>query len=120
MRNKTPKRAALDRQTEKVAKAYREEFIWCQRCKICRATDIHEIASAAARAQARGERCCLLALCRECHEALHEDRVIAKELALKLVVDPEHFNRSRVLELMGYADTHITMDDIADHLEVTW
>jgi hypothetical protein len=119
MRSKSKKRAAIDRVSERVVLDFRLRYGRCMVCQVWqgRAIQVHEIASGPARAKARGERCCLLALCLECHEAIHKSRNLARELAIKLTRDPDHYDRSRVLELMGFADTYVTQQEVIGELK---
>ena len=92
----------------------------CQLCHWLKATDCHEIARGPARKAALECRSTWLALCRPCHEKLgdYSEWPVERQLALKLVVDPEHFDLVKVNRIRGRADGAITLADIVPHLKV--
>ena len=102
MRFRTPKRAKLDRQAQKTRDEYDRMFPFCQICGEV-ATDTHEIARGRNRLKAQSERCCLLHLCRGCHDEVGDPAAwpISRQLALKKKVDPMGYDLQRFNEIMG-------------------
>lgn len=98
--------------------AYRNQP--CQVCLSRLADDVHEIARGPARATAFSERLSWLAVCRSCHEAMGDYAAwpIERQLAVKLVVDAEHFDLAGFNELRGRAAGAITLADVAEFLKV--
>jgi hypothetical protein len=73
----------------------------CQVCVSRRASDCHEITRGAYREKALRHRAAWLAVCRECHEELGDYRAwpITRQLAVKLLADPWHFDLAVVNEI---------------------
>ena len=73
----------------------------CQCCLRHPAHDCHEILQGPLREQALYKRSCWLALCRECHDAMHDKSIwpVERQLALKLLADPNFFNLAEVNEI---------------------
>lgn len=105
------KRKQIDRM-KAPRKAYKAEFLTCQRCAKRLATDLHEIARGSHRHLAVEEPCCWLALCRKCHREMDDYSIwpIARQLALKLIADPNRFDLDRFNEIRG--------DEVTDMLEI--
>ena len=90
------------------------------RCWICGRTcnlETHEIANGAARQKALKEPCTWMRACCRCHRGDHglhsaSHWPLARQLALKLLRDHAHFDRSKVLKLKGFADTAVTRGEI--------
>ena len=93
MRRKSKKRGRQDYHDEKVRREYDAMFPFCQLCGEV-ATDTHEIARGPSRLAAQAERCCLLHLCRGCHEEMGDYTLwpIERQLVLKELVDPDGFD----------------------------
>jgi hypothetical protein len=90
----------------RAANEARAEFLrntpLCMDCGLCPPEHCHEIASGPARSKAIHEPVCWLSLCGPCHTRAHEKRDLARELALKAIVDfGAHYDRQRVNELRG-------------------
>jgi len=115
MRRRSLKGQKHDRDVAAVRSSYAKLFPICQ-SPWCRrlATDIHEIARGSHRQAALGERCCLLHLCRACHDEMDDYSVwpIARQLAMKLLGDPEGYDRVRVNLIRGRAAEAITQDEV--------
>ena len=77
-------------------------FPFCQVCGEV-AVDTHEIARGPSRVRAQGERCCLLHLCRPCHEQMGDYRVwpIDRQLELKKRGDPDGHDEDRCSTIHG-------------------
>lgn len=95
------------------------------RCMICghewrsadyfpRVLETHEIARGTARSKAVVCRAAWLVLCREHHVAVGDlsKWPVARQLALKLIRDPEGFDRVAVNRLRGRQDEAITHDEV--------
>ena len=114
----------MKRRSNKTAAIYREwtpirlEFVAAGPCCICGGTahDCHEIIGGTAhRMRAFVERCCWLRTCRTCHDEL-QGMSKPLQLALKLISDPEGFDRGRLLDVWGRPPTAITAEEILDEL----
>lgn len=120
MRNRSPKREQLLREVESVRQEYREWSMICQypRC-VQSHCDVHEIARGPARQEALGERCALLYLCREHHREMDNylEWPIARQAALKLIVDPDHYDLEKLNTLRGRASDAISHDEVVIWLE---
>lgn len=98
---------------------YRKLFPECQCGEGCglQAWEIHELAAGSHREKARSHRSCILHLSGPCHRRI-QGEPYDKGLARKLVADPEHFDRLEFLEVIGRAETAITMAEITRHLTI--
>lgn len=77
--------------------------------------DCHEIASGPARKRAVKDRSAWMVACRYCNGHELTDKTvwpIERQLALKKILDPEHYNRVRVNELRGRAPEAITDEEV--------
>lgn len=83
-----------------------------------RQLETHEIARGPVRVKAILEPSTFLRTCRWCHQEKLDTMPIAEQLAIKMVRDPIHYDRSRVLEIMGRADTAVTQDEVDEVMEV--
>lgn len=75
---------------------------YCDWCGIGDRLDPHEIARAGSKQGAIMERCAVLLLCRDCHEAVHrhaDDRAIG--LAVLYLSRPSDFDYERFVALTG-------------------
>ena len=81
---------------------------------------MHEIARGSHREAAFVDPATWLVLCRNCHEKLGDYRLwpIARQLALKLVADPQRFDLAKINSIRGRSEGAIDMADIASYLEV--
>ena len=106
MRNRSKSRSKQDRLDETKRSTYRELFPFCQACGDV-ACDVHEIARGGRRVKAQGVRCCLLHLCRPCHELMGDYSVwpVERQLRLKKAADPEGYDLEKFCEIYG---RHIT------------
>jgi hypothetical protein len=104
----------LDNAQRPMLDDFRRLFPHCQRCGRTPATDIHEILAGSFRERARGERACILHLCRACHECVQTwER--ARQLALKAWADPKGFDLFVVNEILG-CPTAVTMAEVDKYL----
>jgi cytochrome c553 len=76
--------------------------------------EVHEIARGPSRKQAVQERACWLLVCRRCHEELgdYSKWPLARQLALKLLQDREHFDLRKFNVIRGRAPNAITMREV--------
>ena len=105
--------------SDRVAREFIAENPNCWRCGRY-GVQCHEIACGPARKKARQERCSMLALCPDCHRKVHDYSLwpIARQLALKLIRDPKHFDPERVNELRGRSRFAIELFEIVEFLEM--
>jgi len=120
MNQESPKAAANRRKYALIRSAFKS---WAHRCMICHVrevVDVHEIANGPARQEALGKREAWLALCRGCHEDVDDKRLwpVERQLAVKLVNDPEWFDPVIVNVLRGRDPEAITLVEIAQYLKV--
>lgn len=102
---------------------YKETHRTCHLCRCRRATDVHEIVRRSKSNESVEHRCAWLALCRKCHDdevADYSRWPIARQLALKLCVDPDNFDLAKINELRGNSSTEFTPDDLAPYLPDPW
>ena len=105
-------------------KAWRESQP--DKCMVCRSSDVvlevHEIAKRSSAPKTWGNRLNYLLLCQSCHrevEASREVWPLARQLALKLVRDPKHFDLKSWLALYyPNAPERVTWAEVAEYLEV--
>lgn len=114
------KRRSLVQNCRSEREAYLKNAGLCEVCGVIAPRDVHEIARGPARSKSVKLRSCWLAVCRPCHEALGDYRAwpIAKQLALKLVRDPEFFDLAEVNHTRGRAANAIELKDLAAYLEI--
>lgn len=82
---------------------------------------IHEMERRSHASGRWGVRCNYLKLCNDCHADVFDTMPHAKQLAVKLVKDPDHFDLEQWLRLRDpalLAPERVTMDDIVQHLIV--
>lgn len=94
----------------------REEWAWIHStCFICGrdGTDVHEIARGSHRAAAVAHPAAWLKLCRLCHRDAVAAMPVARQLAYKMVHDPEHYNRLAVNNLRRRAPNAISEQEVA-------
>ena len=120
MNNESPKAAANRKKYALVRSAFKG---WAHKCMICsnrEVVDVHEIANGPARQEALGKREAWLAVCRMCHDQLSDKNMwpVARQLAVKLVKDPEWFDPVVVNILRGRDPEAITLVEIAEYLKV--
>jgi len=83
--------------------------------------DIHEIERKSHAPNAWGDRCNYLKLCRRCHAGPFANMDHARQLAVKLIRDPEYFDLWAWLRLRDpqlNAPDRVTMDEIVSHLRM--
>lgn len=83
-------------------------------CALCglQSSDIHEIACGPHRKSARGVRAALLSLCRGCHNIV-QGWPVARQLGLKILSDPEYYDRVEVNRLRGRPDDAVNEREVA-------
>ena len=95
-----------------------------QRCwdKECRGgalwlgLQVHEIERKSQAPKRWCHECNFALLCAECHGGRWATMPHAKQLAYKLVHDPEHFDLGKWLSLQPRGPRYVTMADISEHL----
>lgn len=120
MRTKSKKTAALDRSVKRERQGFGRQQILCAAGCGNNGCDVHEIARGPARAKAKLDRHAWLWLCRSCHESMGSLAVwpIARQMACKLLSDPEYFDLERICELRGRAVTDVQMYEVVEYLEL--
>jgi hypothetical protein len=101
--------------------SFRAEFRICMLCSKRKATDVHEIVTRAKSDLAVENRCTWLCLCRTCHDREVADYgryPVSRQLALKLVADPEAFDLAKVNELRGNDPNEFTLADVVRWLDM--
>ena len=108
--------------TTPVREAYRKAFDRCQGDDNCPyvGMEVHEILRGIHRKEASNHRCTLLLLCRVHHDAMGDYSIwpIARQLARKLLVDPEYFDLEKICEIRGYGKDEFTLTDIVKYLRM--
>ena len=122
MRRESKKAAKIRRETDPARKAYVEEVGRCQfpNCSYA-AAECHEILRGSAyRYKALYHRATWLGLCRTHHERMGDYSAwpIERQLALKLLVDPEYFDLAKILEIRGNCPNEFTMTGIVHFLRI--
>lgn len=121
MKRMSAKRAKLIREAKPERDEYRDLFVMCQVCLRRKATDVHEICRGTHREAALRLRCAWLCCCRTCHRDELADASrwpISRQLACKLVGDPEFFDLELVNRLRGREVDAITLPEVAKWLKV--
>lgn len=111
IRRVSKKRARLMSKVRNPRAEFLKRFTHCPICGQPRTMHVHEIASGPAREAALSEPCAQLPACDYCNSHLLTDHriwPIAKQLAIKAVIDPENYDRKRVNELRGRAEDAIS------------
>ena len=101
MRKRSKKREDLESEVSEVRDQFRgvRKCEWCGEDKSC---DPHEISRGSSRGLTLGEPSCILALCRECHDAIHrmpDDRAVG--LAILSWRRPSDYSLSAFWRLTG-------------------
>lgn len=119
MRRESKKASAIRRKYTPTRNEYKLNADRCQACKKNEACHVHEISRGPARQPSVGDRASWLALCPFCHGAMDDLEVwpIARQLALKLMVDPLFFDPKKVNVLRGRQPDTITLADIVKYLQ---
>lgn len=113
MRRIAKRKQADTRRANEQRAAFVREVHVCMLCRERRAEVTHEIARGASRGLAIFHRCCWLAVCERCHGEIHRTNMtLAEQLSVKQSRDPEHYDRSAVLKIMGRADTAVTEEEV--------
>lgn len=79
----------------------------CFVCGAIRGLETHEVARGIHRSQAVKEPCAWLRLCGKCHTEIHKhplEWTIVRQLAVKLIHDPEHYDRRQVCRIRSIRD----------------
>ena len=94
------------------------------RCWLCDGTahDVHEIARGVHRKRAVQERCAWLRACRLCHDKLGDYAIwpLERQYALKMIYDPDNYDRIRVNEIRGRDANAISETDVAIQVAMLW
>jgi len=83
--------------------------------------DVHEIERKSQAPNNWGELCNYLKICRRCHDGPFRDMDHDKQLAVKLIKDPENFDLWEWLRLRDpklTAPDRVTLDDVVRHLRM--
>jgi hypothetical protein len=101
----------------------RRQFVYdIARCMICGSCtgggDVHEIARGVSRKDSYHNRAAWLLLCRQCHDEVGNYMLwpIVRQLAVKLVADPDYFDLEAVNLLRGRDRDAITLQEVKDEL----
>jgi hypothetical protein len=135
LRRVSKKRAKLMREVKEWQKDYVEEMGVCAVCDRDReeletigsvitryfgaGLNVHEIAKGPHRAEALKHRACCLVVCNQCNCCQLCDYSvwpIERQLALKLLTDPQHFDLDLFNKVRGRAPTAITLLDLVPYL----
>lgn len=104
---------------EKDRYAWRDEMR--PRCMKCfkkfdgwRWPEIHEIEKRSQAPLSWGKRCNYLLICHPCHEEFHENAewTHAQQLAIKLRMDPKHYDLAAWLAIKPRPETYVTEDEV--------
>ncbi len=92
-------------------------------CPICRKTshlprDCHEMVRRSHAPRQWGVRSNYLLVCRTCHDTIIPSMPLAKQLAYKLMTDPDHFDLEEVNEIKG--GEPVRMRDVVRYLELRY
>lgn len=101
--------------------SFKASFRMCMLCNKRKAVDVHEIVTRAKSDKSVEHRCAWLCLCRTCHDDEVGDYSrypISRQLALKLVADPEAFDLATINKLRGNDPNEFTLADVAKHLRM--
>ena len=120
MNHESPKAAANRRKYALVRSTFRE---WSQQCMVCtfrECTEVHEICNGPDRQVALGRRETWLALCRRCHDEIGDKSLwpVERQLAVKLLHDPEWFDPEAVNIIRGRDPDAITIVEISPFLKL--
>ena len=119
MRQQSTKRRRVVRNMDSARDAFREEMCRCA-VPLCtlRGDDIHEIVRGPSRVTAYQERAAWLWLCRSHHDEFGDYAIwpLARQYALKAIVDLEHYDRVLLNRLRGRADNAIDEMEVLRHL----
>ena len=130
IRRVSKKRAKLMAENREWRAAFVDEVGQCQVCEYvpanhgwakCNNLHVHEIAKGPCRAEALKHRACCLVVCDECNSGPLCDYSIwpiERQLAVKLLTDPGHFDLLLFNEIRGRAPTAITIADLVPFLEL--
>lgn len=119
MRRQSKKRARASRKSKPSREHYLARVWLCECCCKRPATQVHEIVGGSNRWITEHERCFWLAVCWQCNTQRltangSGEWPLVRQLKLKLKADPEYFDLARVLEVAGFAETYITMEDVRE------
>ena len=74
--------------------------------------ETHDIARGQNRDKAKSERCNLVRACQRCHQGRLDGMPVARQLAIKLLSDPDGYDLVRVNRLRNRADSAITDGEV--------
>jgi hypothetical protein len=110
-------------EVEETIKAWKceQRGCWvCERTAHWSGLHCHEIANGSDRAKARREPACWIFVCGECHVHLQDkaEWPMVRQLALKMICDPERYDLAAVLRIVGWKHksdiTQATVDAAAE------
>lgn len=99
------------------------ECMYCGRAELGSAwLEVHEMERKGQAAGRWGTRCNYLLLCPFCHDKHFANMDHSRQLAVKLINDPEHFDLDEWLLIYDptlRAPERVTLGDIMEHLQMT-
>jgi len=118
MKRISKKRSALLRKVKPLRDQYKAMFPWCQ-VPLCaaKATELHEISRGSSRGKSLGVRAALLHLCAFDHGQM-DVLPVAGQLALKLLADPDGYDRIAVNLLRGRQPEAISAEEVAAWVKI--
>lgn len=126
MRRTSSNRAALLAEVAPARTAFALEFPDCWNCgsrwrrTFPQVLDTHEMVRGVDRHKALRNRSTWIRVCRTCHDIV-ASWPLARQLALKRIHDPDHYDRVEVNRLRGRADNAVTEEEVLGHLrESKW
>lgn len=120
MKRISDKRRALLKRVKPFRDRYLASRLTCEVCLHRTPIEVHEICGGPDREKSLDKEFAVLAVCRPCHEALHDRRrwPPSRQLGLKVLRSPELFglNMDAICELRGYGKNEFTIADVFNHL----
>jgi hypothetical protein len=102
---------------------FADEFSVCWLCGgpgDWRGLAIHHICRAASRQKSREDRSTLIRTCYPCHDNKLDSMPIEGQLAIKMIHDPEFYDRVAVVNYRGRPQGSITEVDVAIEVAKLW
>ncbi len=113
LRPQSAKRRKQDRESRSALAQFAEEFPKCWLCNRCPWPGVQTHHIAGRKCPERHDRRNLARLCQKCHDAAHDGLLtLTSVLALKKLHDPDFYCREFVLEMRGYAASHIEESEV--------
>lgn len=118
MRQISSKRRQLTKETAPARTAFALEFPDCWHCEsrwrrtFPQVLETHEMVRGVDRHKALRHRSTWIRVCRNCHDIVAA-WPLARQLALKKIHDPEHYDRVEVNRLRGRADDAVSEEEVS-------